>query len=136
MVTAANLYAHLRSARLDRELAAGIPIDASPVLAVRARTLARRSEREQLGHQLRRIVREAHAPARRRMRVPIARERVLAAEQELALLASRLESSQAVAVTGLAKVRVLLRDGCGPLYYADSSEDLSAVARQATTALS
>jgi hypothetical protein len=130
------LYAYLRSARLDRELAAGVPVGASQVLVVHARTLARRSEREQLGRQLRRIVREAHAPTRRRMRVPIARERVLGAEQELALLASRLESSRAVAVTGLAKVRVLLRDGSGPLYYAASSGDLSAAARQATIALS
>jgi hypothetical protein len=69
-------------------------------------------------------------------RVPLNRERVLESERDLALLASRLQSPSRVSVRGVAKVRLLLTDGRGPLFYSRSTTDLGAAVRDATTALS
>ena len=69
-------------------------------------------------------------------RVPLNRERVLESERDLALLASRLQSPSRVGVRGVAKVRLLLTHGRGPLFYSRSTTDLGAAVRDATTALS
>jgi hypothetical protein len=61
---------------------------------------------------------------------------VLAAEDDLRLLASRLQCARAPAVLGIAKVQVLFADGCGPLYHRSSAENLGAAIREATAALS
>ncbi len=121
---------------LDRELANGAPPETSRVLALRARELSRPSVSDELGTQLRRILRDARQPVAPGSRVCACRGRVIAAESELRLLASRLHSPRRAAVRGLAKVRVLLTDGSGPLYYRDSVEDLGALARDAGSALS
>jgi len=130
-----RVRACVSAAALDRELASGVPVDASPLLARRARALSRRAAPPELGSRLRRIVREAHQPAGPTAHVRANRARVVAAEDELRLLASRLESSRRVSVAGLAKVHVLLTDGTGPLYYRDSSEDLVGATREAIAAL-
>jgi hypothetical protein len=124
------------AAKLDRELANGVRQDASPALARRARKLTDPAVREQLGRQLRRIVRDAQQRAVPGPRVPLNRKRVLEAEQDLRLLASRLQSPGRVSVRGVAKVRLLLSDGGGPLFYSRSTTDLAAAVRDATAALS
>jgi hypothetical protein len=63
------------------------------------------------------------------------RERVLAAEADLRLLASRLHCARPLTVHGIAKVRVLLADGSGPLYHRGSAENLGTAIRKATAAL-
>jgi hypothetical protein len=131
-----RLLVAVAAAKLDRELANGARQDASPALSRRARMLTEPAAREQLGRQLRRIVRDAHQRAMRGSRVPLNRERVLESEHDLALLASRLQSPSRVSVRGVAKVRVLLTDGCGPLFYSRSATDLRDAVREATTALS
>jgi hypothetical protein len=130
-----GLRARVNATGLDRELADGAPPGASRALELRARALSQPAVGRELGHQLRRIVRQAHQPTVPGTRVKPRRERVLAAEPELQLLASRLQSPRRPAVAGIAKVRVLLSDGCGPLYYRHSEQDLGTAIREATSAL-
>jgi hypothetical protein len=130
-----RLLVAVAAAKLDRELANGVREDASPALARRARRLIAPSMREQLGRQLRRIVRDAHERAVSGPRVPLNRSQVLKAEDDLRLLASRLQSPTRVSAGGVAKVRLLLTDGCGPLFYPRSTKDLGAAVRDATLAL-
>lgn len=131
-----RLLVAVAAAKLDRQLADGVRQDASPALSRRARMLTDPTAREQLGRQLRRIVRDAHQRAMPGPRVPLNRARVLESEDDLALLASRLQSPSRVSVRGVAKVRLLLTDGRGPLFYSRSATDLDAAVRDATTALS
>jgi hypothetical protein len=130
-----RLLAAVAAAKLDRELAEGARQSANRALAWRARVLLAPRAREQLGEQLRRIVRDAHTRTRPGLRMPINRERVLAAQDDLQLLASRLQSPTQVDVRGVAKARLLLTDGAGPIFYARNKSDLAALARDATCAL-
>src|SRR5579862_528300 len=102
------------AAKLDRELAQGVAEDASPALARRARMLIAPCLREQLGQQLRRVVREAHERPAPRARVEFNQRAVLSAEEDLRRLASTLQSPVRVSARGVAKVQVLLTDGAGP----------------------
>jgi len=132
-----RVLARVRARALDRALASGIPTDTTPALWLRARALTRPWVARELGQQLCRIVQEAHEPRRMPgMRVTPARERVLAAEDDLRVLARRLQSGEVVAPHGIAKVRLLLSDGTGPLFYRGSAMNLSDVIREATSALS
>src|ERR1700736_4169827 len=130
-----RLRARFRAPALDRELAGGVPAQLSPALELRAQELLQPPMRRALCDQLRRIVREAHEPARLSRRVPIRSRQVVDVEGDLRLLASRLDSASPIAVRGLAKVRILLTDGCGPLYDRDSNQDLGAAVQQALAAL-
>jgi hypothetical protein len=127
-----RLLAAVEAPKLDRELADGAREDATQALARRARKLTAPATREQLARQLRLIVNEAHDWSLPGPRVPPYRRQVLAAEDDLRLLASRLQSPSAVSARGVARVRLLLTDGCGPMF---SSGDLSSAARDATAAL-
>ena len=132
-----RVLARVRARALDRALASGIPTDTTTALWLRARALTRPWVARELGQQLCRIVQEAHEPRRMPgMRVTPARERVLAAEDDLRVLARRLQSGEVVAPHGIAKVRLLLSDGTGPLFYRGSAMNLSDVIREATSALS
>ena len=131
-----RLLAAVASAKLDRQLAGGVSPDATPALARRARRLLAPATREQLGGRLRRIVADAHERALPGPRVPLYRIQVLQAEDELRLLASRLQSPGELSVRGVAMVRLLLTDGCGPLFGSPSASDLGDALRDATAALS
>jgi hypothetical protein len=102
---------------------------------IRARVLTEPHAAAELGSQLRRLVREAHEPARPRAHIPPARDHVLAAEYDLKLLASRLQSPSPIAARGVAKARLLLIDGTGPLFDSCNSADLGAAARDAIASL-
>ena len=132
-----RVLARVRARALDRALASGIPTDTTPALWLRARALTRPWVARELGQQLCRIVLEAHEPRRMPgMRVMgAARERVLAAEDDLRVLASRLQSGEPIAAHGIAKVHLLLSDGTGPLFHRDSDRNLSEAIREATSAL-
>jgi hypothetical protein len=68
-------------------------------------------------------------------RVSPARDRVNAARDELAELARRLRPGQPVEAGGIARVRELLSDGGGPLFWSGSDEDVGAAVREAIAAL-
>lgn len=129
-----RMAARLRAGRLDAALVAGANPEGDPSLSVRARRLTTRREREGLAGALHRSRAEALS-ARARVRIPISRERVQQAEDELSLLAHRLASPGPVAVRGVALARALLSDGAGPLYDERSPGDLAALARRAADAL-
>jgi hypothetical protein len=130
-----RIRAWISAASLDRELASGVPIESCPLLVLRARALTDPHAAAELGEQLRRIVREAHEGPRPRTHIAPARDHVLAAEDDLRLLASRLQSPTPIAARGVAKARLLLTDGAGPMFDACNSDDLGAAVRDAISAL-
>ncbi len=130
-----RLISRLRGPSLDRDLASGTPPERSGAHALRARALLEPTTRYNLARQLRRVVGIAIAPPRPTSLVPIARRDVSEAETELRRLASRLQAPTPVEVRGVARVRLLITDGCGPLYHRDSPRRLGDAVREATDAL-
>lgn len=110
--------ARIRAAHLDRQLAAGACPDGTPALAWRARVLVRPAARAQLARSLERVVARAagEVPAPR-LGVPLDRRAVAEAAGEVHALVDRLCSPGPVPAGGVARVRVLLSDGGGPLYH-------------------
>jgi hypothetical protein len=137
------------AARLDRELADGARPEASAVLAARAMVLTSIEYRRGLAASLRRILVAAVSPetrprllpasrsagAARQPHVPLRRDRIARSAGELAGLAGFLAEQGPVPARGVAMVSHLLADGGGPLYRADSRDDLGAVIEQASQAL-
>jgi hypothetical protein len=130
-----RLWARLRARRLDQALARGVPAEDSPALSWRAQVLARPSVTHELGTELRRLVSEAHDPGRALLRVQADPERLISVEAELRRLASRLDSARPSHPAGVAKVRLLLTDGTGPLYGCSSVQALDAAVQDAFVAL-
>jgi hypothetical protein len=112
-----RMAARWRAGSLDRKLAGGDAPDSQPALALRAQTLIGPSMRTALARQVQRVVREARERrARGRARIPTHEDEVLAAADDLDVLARRLGDAGPVSARGVADVRVLLTDGSGPLY--------------------
>jgi len=122
-----RLLARWRARRLDGQLAAGVPAEASPALALRARKLIDVSRRRSIADGLRRIVRDAQEGVRPALgRVNPPRRRVAAASHELTVLADALAEPGPVAPPGVARAWILLTDGAGPLYNPGSEVSLQA----------
>ena len=134
-----RLVSHLRAGKLDREIAAGASPDANAMLALRARALVRPSARQALARRLALLLEEAASgrPTSRfgDARIPISRERIVAAADALRFLMDRLLTPGPVPARGVAVVRVLLTDGTGPLYYPSDTDDLRSVALAAAEEL-
>jgi hypothetical protein len=130
-----RLAARLQARRLDRALARGVPAERSPALSWRAQVLTRPALTHELGTELRRLVSEAHEPGRALLRVQTDPGRLISVESELRRLASRLDSARPSHPAGVAKVRLLLTDGTGPLYGCSSVQALSAAVQDAFVAL-
>jgi hypothetical protein len=110
-----RLRALLHGFAFDRDLAAGAEVDRSPALELRAHHLISARTREDLGRNLRRIVRQrCSAPSP--VRVPAAFNAVGEAGDLLARVAARLQAPAPVAARGVAQVSLLLSDGSGPLF--------------------
>jgi hypothetical protein len=131
-----RLTVRFRSARLDRDLAAGASPDSNVELALRARNLLRTSVRRDLARSLRRIM---DGPARPTVAgqwsVPVCRDKVTDAREDLGSLVDRLLDAGPVSVRGLAHVCVLLGDGSGPLYNRANTDDLRVTVRATVEAL-
>jgi len=105
---------------------------ASAPLALRAEALGRSRFRTMLGERIRHVLYEAREPRRSpRARVPLHRNAVLAAAQELDELARQLLSPGPLAARGVARVRLLLVDGSSPLYFSRAEVDLRAAVAEA-----
>ena len=88
--------------------------------------------RRALARDIRRLLREAGSGYPWTVtRVPMRRSAILAAADELELLAHRLVAPDPVAARGVAEVRLLLADGGGPLYFRGASYELSAAVARA-----
>jgi hypothetical protein len=137
------------AARLDRQLADGARPEASAVLAARAMVLTSMEYRRGLAASLRRILAAAvsadtrprllaasrSAGAARQPHVPLRRDRIARSAAELAGLACCLAEQGPVPARGVALVSHLLADGGGPLYRADSRDELDTVIERASQAL-
>ena len=131
-----RLAARLHVQKLDRQLAAGAAPDGSPSLALRAQALLGPALRVRLALQLRRVLREAQRPQRMSpAAVPVCRPAVLEAADDLELLAERLLDPSPVGVEGMARTRLLLTDGAGPLYWRTRRDALVRAARRALEGL-
>jgi hypothetical protein len=127
-----RLAARLRAGALDRELARGAAPDSRAPLALRAHALIGPAARAALAHQVHRVVDHAlHGGARRRSQIPTRRDEVIAAAPQLRAIAGRLLAPDPVSARGVARVRLLLSDGNGPLYFSGAGEPLPTVAARA-----
>jgi hypothetical protein len=130
-----RLMARYRAALLDSQLANGVEPESDISLALRAELIVRPSETHRLARALKWVVMTCESSPRVPVRAPIQRQAVRLARGELLTLADRLLQAGPLGVQGVARARVLLRDGTGPLYAAGTRRDLGAEVRAATAAL-
>jgi hypothetical protein len=103
--------------RLDREVEAGLRAHVGTSLALHVARLTSTREREQIARAFRRHVRDADRPYRGlTSRVMVDRAGVLAARDLIDEVNLRLLSLHPVRARGMARLRLLLTDGAGPLY--------------------
>ncbi len=131
-----RLEARWRAHFLDAQLARGVAPEAGAALALRAHDLGEPRTRLALARGVQRVLDEARFPQRpSRSRVPICKAEVVAAADELDELAKRLRGPGLLASRGLAAVRLLLTDGCGPLYLRGTGGELRVAVSRAFDAL-
>lgn len=131
-----RLRARLFAWQLDRALARGAPPDSTAVLSLRAHRLIGPGSRRAVARELRALPRQAAQPkSRLDPGVPICRRQVLQAAEILAELADRLANWEPVDALGVAQLRVLLRDGCSPLFDPNPAHRLERALRAASDAL-
>jgi hypothetical protein len=127
-----RVVAWWRAGSLERELACGVAPESRPALALRAQALVTPTVRAGLARQLQRVVRDAQVGHRSlAAKIPTRSREVVAAAHELDALAVRLLAPGPVSARGVAKVRVLLTDGAGPLYYHGATEELRIIVARA-----
>jgi hypothetical protein len=113
----AYLTARLFPRRLDSQLAVRAARPAGSVLAIHAARLESDRERHAVARTLRLCVIDAHLDRPfRSSRIPVHRRNVTAAEDIIDMITLRLHSPRHVSATGMARLRLLLSDGCGPMY--------------------
>jgi hypothetical protein len=106
--------------------------DSQPALVLRAQALIGPSMRTALAREVQRIVRDARERRWRGVaRIPTRGDAVLAAADDLDVLARRLRDPAPVSARGVADVRVLLTDGSGPLDDRGAREKLHTVVARA-----
>jgi len=103
----------------DRKLAEGEVAEGTPELQLRSRQLTGGAERRRLANCLRKLVEEAeavhhHTPLSPVL--PIQREVVLIWRDSIVAIAVLLDRPMPVAAVGMARLRLFLTDGAGPLF--------------------
>ncbi len=125
-----RLTARLFASRLDRQLAAGLPPESNGLLAARAQALVSAVVRADLALSWESVLaRVARPPAMRDPRLPVCRDRVAAAEDDVRTMLIALVAPLPVSARGVAMASWLLCDGSGPLFNRRSSADLAAAIR-------
>jgi hypothetical protein len=114
---AARATARLRAYQLDRQLAVGVPAPARSALAVHQARLVTVAEREAIARTLRQALDDANAGAAPlSSRIPLHPTNIVAAEDLIDAITLRLHSPRPVSPRGMARLRVVLSDGSGPMY--------------------
>jgi hypothetical protein len=108
------LLARIRGRHLDAQIDSGAHIGPGGALAAHATRITSTREREQLARALRSALSDEHNPLS--LRVPVNRAAVSSAAPLIDEVALRLHAPQPVRVRGMARLRLLLADGRGPLY--------------------
>ncbi len=119
-----------RATVLDARLAAGVSPESGRLIALRARALVVPARRRRLAgdwDRLVRVARERPATAR----VPLRRDRIVAAEADIRELQRSLRASAPVPARGVAIASNLLTDGAGPVYNRNSRVDLRSAVQEA-----
>lgn len=130
-----RLLARWRGFSLDAQLAAGSSPDGTRLLAVRARTLVAPAGRERLAHNWDLLVRAASERPASRLRTPLCRDRILAAEPDILAMRQALRAGLPVPARGVAMASSLLADATGPVYNRRSPVELRDAVRAAVTHL-
>ncbi|OBF93132.1 hypothetical protein A5790_12050 [Mycobacterium sp. 852002-51152_SCH6134967] len=113
----ARVVARLRASKFDRMAAVGGVAPDSGAYAAHCARLTSTAEREAVARALRRIVRDArgHGPLMS-SRVPLHVPNIAAAEDVISEVTLRLHSPRMAGARGMARLRILLADGTGPVY--------------------
>jgi hypothetical protein len=108
----------LRRRILERRLLDGVDPASDPLVARRAAQLAAPRLRETTARTLERLVRDARDTGGPRISSAIrpSRREVLLAEPYLLQMIARLRDGRPIWPAGIARVRDMVADGCGPLY--------------------
>ena len=113
----ARVTARLRAHQFDRQLAVGVPAPAGSALAVHEARLTSVAERESIASVLRQAVQDVRAGGTPLcVRIPVHFNNIAAAEDLIDTITLRLHSPRPVSARGMARLRVVLSDGCGPMY--------------------
>jgi hypothetical protein len=113
----ARLAAKLFATRYDRAVEAGVSPEPGSALAVHVTTLSAPQAREESALALRLVLKDAaEGPGAIRTRMPVRTEAVRRAADVVQAILSRLDDSQRIRARGIARLRMLLADGRGPLY--------------------
>jgi hypothetical protein len=129
-----RLSARVHADRWDHELARGSSPESSAALALHAQALASASCRRELAASLSRILGDAgggHVPDWNALGPRHHSAHVLTVRREIEALVGLLLAPAPVSTRGVARVRLLLTDGGGPLY---RRTDAAALADQLTRA--
>lgn len=125
-----------RRRELDVAIAERSRSDEDPARRLRAAQLVRPAERRRLARDLEVAVEAAERPRGLSSRVPVAVRSVRHGRNVLLRLAARLRDPEPVSACGVARVRLLLIEGDGPLYLSgDDGEALVARGSDALRAL-
>ena len=112
-----RVIALVKANKFDRMLAVGVPVPAGSALAVHAARLTSVDEREALARSLRHVLHDArHRTALMSSRTELNVPNVRAARDRIDQITLRLHSPRPVTSRGVARLRLLLADGAGPLY--------------------
>ena len=113
----ARLGARLFAARYDRQVDERLNPAAGTALAVHHQRLKEPRQREQLACVLRLVLEDAaEGSAAVNPRVPVQVAAVRHASEVIELVIQRLAEPRSARVRGMARLRLLLADGRGPLY--------------------
>ena len=129
-----RMIAALFATRFDKQLVTGVAPEPGSVLAAHVSRLASACERRSLAEALHHSVCEARSrPPRMSATIPVDRSAVAAAEGLIDQVVQRLTGPRPVSARGVARLRLLLSDGAGPMYWpgrGDLSAELRAVLAQ------
>ena len=118
----ARLAARARAGKYDRLLSVGVTPEPGTALAAHRARLTSTAERDAIARSLRRAVHDAHdhAPttpsSRIPARIPLNIPNITAAEELIDRVMQRLQSPRPIGALGMARLRLILSDGAGPLY--------------------
>jgi hypothetical protein len=127
-----RVLARLHALALDADLASGYPADNDRLHAVRAGMLVEPGSRERLARHWEGLLLRAERPrGANDPRVPLARARILAADEDIRQLVRDLRAGLPVPARGVAMANLLLIDGTGPVYNVRSERDLRMAIRDA-----
>jgi hypothetical protein len=121
--TTTRVIAQLFAPRFDKQLAAGVAPEPGSALAEHVTRLASVGQRRELAETLQHSVAETHSrPTRMSARIPVDRSSVAAAVSLIDQVVLRLLGPRPVSARGVARLRLLLSDGGGPMYWSGGGD--------------